>query len=152
VPACFIREDRLFCFCLLKEAFSKVGKKSGVVKATLLLLLLRGGVLDFTLSHCAGHLQNRSSAASHVAFLHIGDGSETALCFQFRSFHWAQDCCSEARAVLLSPKCLLTCQTDKAFLVHYLGFTIVSFQLSMVWQIQELYQICLKSYTSSKHV
>lgn len=50
MPACFIREDRLFYFCLLKEAFSKVGKKSGVVKAT--PLLLRGGkVLDFALSH-----------------------------------------------------------------------------------------------------
>lgn len=38
MPACFIREDRLFYFCLLKEAFGKVGKKSGLVKATLLLL------------------------------------------------------------------------------------------------------------------
>lgn len=33
MPACFIREDSLFYFCLLKEVFSEVGKKSGVVKA-----------------------------------------------------------------------------------------------------------------------
>lgn len=86
MPACFIGEDRLFYFCLLKEAFSKVGKKSGVVKAT--LLLLRGGkVLDFALSHsalvvCRTEVVQRAvwllCAEGLVVRLHIPSSLETS--------------------------------------------------------------------------
>lgn len=153
MPACFIRENRLVYFCLLKEAFSKMGKKSRVVKAT--VFLLRGGrkVLGYTLSHWAGHLQSWGSAMSCEVSLHTWIGGEAARFSQFRSFSWAQDCWSEAGAILLSPKCLLICQTDKAFFVHYVAFILEWLVSSFPWcgKHRNLISIVFKLYTSSKH-
>lgn len=153
MPACFIREDRLVYFCLLKEAFSKMGKKSGAVKAT--VFLLRGGrkILGYALSHWAGHLQNWGSAVSCEVSLHTRVGGEAARFFQFRSFSWAQDCWSEAGAILLSPKRLLICQTDEAFFVHYVAFILEWLVSSLPWcgKHRNLISIVFKSDTSSEH-
>lgn len=153
MPACFIREDRLVYFCLLKEAFSKMGKKSGAVKAT--VFLLRGGrkILGYALSHWAGHLQNWGSAVSCEVSLHTRVGGEAARFFQFRSFSWAQDCWSEAGAILLSPKRLLICQTDEAFFVHYVAFILEWLVSSLPWcgKHRNLVSIVFKSDTSSEH-